>query len=130
MIYDEKRFAMEINDETRRRVAENLRKQLIVMRENYNYKVDVDAVECGNTTYRNIAWAVEPYGNTKKGNYVHIVELLADLIDQPTCKTIEHGRLDEFHVCKRCSRCSYGWVEDIYDKPYSCCPNCGAEVVK
>lgn len=53
---------------------------------------------------------------------------LADLIDRPTCKTIEHGRPDEFHVCKSCSRCSYGWFEDIYDKPYSYCPNCGAEV--
>lgn len=50
-------------------------------------------------------------------------------IDRPTCKTIEHGRPDEYHVCKSCSRCSYGWFEDIYDKPYSYCPNCGAEVV-
>ena len=57
------------------------------------------------------------------------VEPVADLIDRPTCKTIEHGRPDESHVCKSCSRCSYGWFEDIHDKPYSYCPNCGAEVV-
>ena len=55
---------------------------------------------------------------------------VADLIDRPTCKTIEHGRPDESHVCKSCSRCSYGWFEDIYDKPYGYCPNCGAEVIK
>lgn len=54
---------------------------------------------------------------------------VADLIDRPTCKTIEHEGTDEFHVCKSCSRCSYGWFEDIYDKPYSYCPNCGAEVM-
>ena len=59
----------------------------------------------------------------------NILARLADLIDRPTCKTIEHGRPDESHVCKSCSRCSYGWFEDIYDKPYSYCPNCGAEVV-
>lgn len=63
----------------------------------------------------------------------HIFEVsvnrLADLIDRPTCETIEHGRPYESHVCKSCSRCSYGWFEDIHDKPYSYCPNCGAEVV-
>lgn len=53
----------------------------------------------------------------------------AKAADCPTCETIEHGRPDEFHVCKSCSRCSYGWFEDIYDKPYSYCPNCGAKVV-
>lgn len=57
---------MEINGKTRRRVAENLRKQLIAMRKNDSYEKDVDVAECGNTTYRNIAWAVEPYGNLKK----------------------------------------------------------------
>lgn len=58
-----------------------------------------------------------------------IFHLLADLIDRPTCETIEHGQPYESHVCKSCSRCSYGWFEDIHDKPYSYCPNCGAEVV-
>ena len=57
---------------------------------------------------------------------------LADLIDRPTCtcEAIEHGRPDESHVCKSCSKCSYGWFEDIHDKPYSFCPNCGARVVE
>lgn len=69
------------------------------------------------------------------GKFSHEVEdeayaALADFIDRPTCETIEHGRPDESHVCKSCSRCSYGWFEDIHDKPYSYCPNCGAEVVE
>lgn len=63
------------------------------------------------------------------GSFDGVANSLADLIDRPTCETIEHGRPDESHVCKSCSRCSYGWFEDIHDKPYSYCPNCGAEVV-
>lgn len=63
------------------------------------------------------------------GDYEELHNRLADLIDRPTCETIEHGGPDESHVCKSCSRCSYGWFEDIHDKPYSYCPNCGAEVV-
>ena len=57
---------MEINDKRRHEVAENLRRQLRYMRENDDYEKDVDVTECGNTAYRNIAWAVEPYGNSKK----------------------------------------------------------------
>lgn len=118
---------MEINGNTRRRVAENLRKQLIVMRKNDSYEKDVDVAECGNTTYRNIAWAVEPYGNLKKGNYVHIVELLVDLIDRPTCRDIggEEGTNGEHHdfFCLSC-----GSAADLTEPNY--CPNCGAEVVE
>lgn len=60
----------------------------------------------------------------------NILARLADLIDRPTCETIEHGRPDESHVCKSCSRCSYGWFEDVHDKPYSYCPNCGAMITE
>lgn len=72
-------------------------------------------------------------------NAVHIdvpgFRALADYVDKwarcvgQTCEAVECGRPDEFHVCKSCSKCSYGWFEDIYDKPYSYCPNCGARVV-
>ncbi len=62
------------------------------------------------------------------GEGVTIGETVAGLIDRPTCEAIEHGRFDESHVCKSCSRCSYGWFECIHDKPYSYCPNCGAVV--
>ena len=72
-------------------------------------------------------------------NAVHVdvpgFRALADYVDKwarcvdQTCEAIEHGRPDESHVCKSCSKCSYGWFEDIHDKPYSFCPNCGARVV-
>ena len=81
MINDEKRCAMEISDEQRRETASRMRTQLKFMRENKMYENDLNVLECGNRTYRNIAWSVEPFGNLEKGNYVHIVELLADLID-------------------------------------------------
>jgi hypothetical protein len=65
----------------RREVAARLRRQLRYMRENNCYEEDLNVVDCGNSAYRNIAGSVEPYGNFEKGNYVHIVERLADLID-------------------------------------------------
>ena len=68
-----------------------------------------------------------PFDGTNK--LANVADNLADLID-PTCEAIEHGRPDESHVCKSCSKCSYGWFEDINDKPYSFCPNCGARVVR
>lgn len=69
------------SDEKKREVAQKLRKQLRYMRENEMYEKDLDALECGNRTYRNIAYSVEDCGNFTKGNYANIVELLADLID-------------------------------------------------
>lgn len=57
------------------------------------------------------------------------VDLLADLIDRPTCKKEEH---DEYYW--RCTRCG-GFI--CWDAVTDCCgviptrycPNCGAEVV-
>ncbi len=115
---------MEINGKTRRRVAENLRKQLIAMRENDSYEKDVDGVECGNTAYRNIALAVEPYGNVKKGNYVHIIELLADLIDRPTCRKLIPDEMEGLVFCSNC-----GAEIGEYGVP-NYCPNCGRQVAK
>lgn len=54
--------------------------------------------------------------------------ILADLID-PTCRTREYGRPDEFRVAKGCSFCGNGWYENIFAKPYQYCPWCGARVV-
>ena len=126
---------MEINDKKRHEVAENLRKQLKYMRENDSYEKDLDVVCCGNLTYRNIAGSVELYGNFDKGNYVHIVELLADLIDHPTCHDIGDG------YAFKCSKCECEldiddkereptmWVGGSPRMP-NYCPNCGAEVIK
>lgn len=127
---------MEATNEERREVAENLRKQLMAMREDDRYKKDVDVVECGNTAYRNIAWSVELYGNLEKGNYVHIVERLADLIDRPTCKNSKlYKDVFECSECHCCLELITG-VCNEYGDPFSVpfmpryCPNCGAEVMK
>lgn len=107
-----------ISNEERREVARKLR----------SLDENIDGVPLMCTKQEHNAMALRAIrAVVGKGDIFH---LLADLIDRPTCKTIERGRPDEFHVCKSCSRCSYGWFEDIYDKPYSYCPNCGAEVVE
>ena len=92
----------------------------------YHYDIDPywEMFRC-----REVDRAPEWDGHTPDQAIERIGKLIDYKIDRPTCKTIEHGRPDECHVCKSCSRCSYGWFEDIYDKPYSYCPNCGAEVV-
>lgn len=118
-----------VSDKKRREVARKLRANLKYMLRNERwYARDLNPEGCGNMAYRAIAASVKHLGHCIAGNYIHIVELVADLIDRPTCEAIEHGRPDESHVCKSCSRCSYGWFECIHDKPYSYCPNCGAVV--
>lgn len=122
---------MMVSSDERREVAENLRKQLRYMRKNNSYHEDADVVDCGNSAYRNIAGSVEPYGNFEKGNYVHIVERLADLID-PTCHMTrefaetELGRVFQGWLCDECM-----CTADVPDasEPPSYCPNCGARVV-
>ena len=46
-----------------------------------------------------------------------------------TCKKRNHNTDDYYMRCYSCSRCNAGWFEDIYDKPFSYCPHCGAKVV-
>ena len=124
---------MEINDKRRHEVAENLRRQLRYMRENDDYEKDVDGTECGNTAYRNIAWAVEPYGNAKKGNYVHIIELLADLIDRPTCRNVydenEMGSCINGFECSECGNMVEDYEGYRVSGEFNYCSKCGAVVV-
>ncbi len=117
--------------EERREVAERLREQLRYMRENNCYEEDLNVVDCGNSAYRNIAGSVEPYGNFEKGNYVHIVERLADLID-PTCKVESVEPVEdelgqtvgyEFHLT-----CGHS-VKRPYIEAPAYCDECGARVV-
>lgn len=119
-------------DEERREVAARLREQLRYMRKNNCYAEDADVVECGNSAYRNIAWSVEPYGNFEKGNYVHIVERLADLIEsqERTCHDLRRG--SSFFLCSECG----AFLEDgavtnaSHFIPPRYCPNCGARIVE
>lgn len=114
-----------ISDDERREVVQKLRKQLRYMREDDMYEKDLDALECGNRTYRNIACSVEDYGNFTKGNYANIVELLADLIDRPT--TTRHGKFKTKYGRETpcCEVCGYS----IGDMRWNHCPKCGAVIV-
>ena len=109
-----------VTNEERREVARKLRK---LASENQG------AIGSMRKMQEVLTQAKKITGTMNLPSVAHVLERYADLIDRPTCKTIEHEGTDEFHVCKSCSRCSYGWFEDIYDKPYSYCPNCGAEVI-
>ena len=116
--------SMTSTSEERREVAERLREQLRYMRKNNSYDEDANVVDCGNSAYRNIAGSVEPYGNFEKGNYVHIIERLADIID-PTCEVKNDNRCmsDFAYVCRAC-----GEHFSTCDSP-NYCPGCGARVV-
>ena len=72
---------------------------------------------------------LESAGIRDNNSYSDIFSRLADLID-PTCHVVICGQSDKYHVCKTCSECHFGWHEDIYDKDFSFCPNCGARVVR
>lgn len=112
--------------EERREVAERLRKQLRHMRENNCYSEDLNVADCGNSVYRNIAWSVEPYGNFEKGNYVHIVERLADLMDT-TCHN-QHPRASDGCFC--CSECLFLYEPTDCRNGFLYCPRCGARVIR
>lgn len=120
-----------ISDDERRKAAAELRKQIGYMNEWAKwYEDDTDCCECGNTAYRNIAASVEQRGNAFKGNYIHIVETLADLIDRPTCRldltdveTYGNAKV-RIYECSECGRT----CEEIYGK-YERCPHCGAVVL-
>lgn len=92
-----------ISDDERRNVAARMRNQLTYMRENGEYyKNDLDLVECGNSAYRNIADSVEKNGNDYEGNYIHIVERLADLIDRPVYRPVIPNAMEGYVFCPQC----------------------------
>lgn len=63
------------------------------------------------------------YGSTERRAYVP---------DKGTCRLIENGALADnpSFKCYSCSKCSFGWHHSTYDKQFSYCPNCGAEVIE
>lgn len=66
------------------------------------------------------------------GDYRAAIDRLADLIEpehERTCRRRNHDTDNYYMRCCSCSRCNAGWFEDIYDKPFSYCPHCGAKVV-
>lgn len=132
-----------ITDEERRNVAAELRRQIEYMSERSKwYEDDIDGSECGNTAYRNIAASVERCGRAFQGNYIHIVERLADLIDRPMCHDFVEHKQDPFIPGKRmtdgyfhCSNCDWsgqlweyiGFGDMLAYEPVHC-PKCGEEI--
>lgn len=85
-----------ISNEQRRKAAKELRNQLEHMRQNAEWhNEELDAVECGNRAYRGIACSIEEHGNTRSGNYVRIVERLAELIE---LQLIDGETSDGYHT--------------------------------
>ncbi len=125
------------SDDKRREVAQALRNNLkYMLRKHEWYGEDLNSNACGNAAYRNIAASVEDCGNLIDGNYIHIVETLADIIDRPTCRNVS-GCQDTFE-CSEC-RCRAELVTEVcneYGEPFhvplmpSFCPNCGAMVTE
>lgn len=120
-----------VSNEERREAAARLRKMLVHMRAREDwYFRDADTVECGNAAYRDIAKSIEAFGNMISGNYVRIVEQLAELIDRPTCKNLATKAADEL-LCSECGEhVDIAYVENADDYHARYCPNCGAEVVE
>ena len=121
------------SDEKRRKIAKNLREHFKNMRANDFFKKDTDQWVCGNITYRIIAGCVDLQSNLEQGRYAHIVRVLADLIDRPTCHDTGE-RVDRF-TCSSCgfregiiifNPFTYSFREINPDWKY--CPNCGREV--
>lgn len=83
-----------------------------VMCSNPNCRASVSARSCGSMT--------TAYNRARK---------LWNRRAERTCKRRNHDTDNYYMRCCSCSRCNAGWFEDIYDKPFSYCPHCGAKVV-
>lgn len=68
-----------------------------------------------------------PVGKANPGKKVMLAD--AFYVPERTCKRRNHDTDNYYMRCCSCSRCNAGWFEDIYDKPFSYCPHCGAKVV-
>lgn len=120
-----------ISDAERREAARKLRTELWHMKRKKEwYEKNRDFEKCGNRAYRNIAGSVAKSGNSIAGNYINIVERLADLIDRPTCSMEYRPEWsgDEIYPTRayECSVCGH----IVQDGKPDYCPGCGAEVVE
>lgn len=122
-----------ITAEDRRNVATELRRQIGYMSERSKwYEDDIDVIECGNAAYRNIAASVERRGNAFQGNYIHIVERLADLIDRGECENVyddlAYGSCRNGFKCSVCG-CTVEDEEHYHvSGVWNFCPKCGKRV--
>ena len=69
-------------------------------------------------------------GNNIEGYDTYGVKHLADLIDRPTTTVTVASGDDDSDLCIKCNSCCRGWHISKYDKSFTYCPECGAEVVE
>lgn len=107
-----------ISDEERREVAERLRglDVKITSRDTLERAVDklMKAV-CGDIPFSPIRYSVR--------NLCGLANMLADLIDRPTCRKRIPDEMEGLVFCSNC-----GAEIGEYSVP-NYCPNCGAEVI-
>lgn len=60
---------------------------------------------------------------------LHHLSVMIEPEPERTCKKRNHDTDNYYMRCCSCSLCNSGWFEDIYDKPFSYCPHCGAKVI-
>lgn len=120
-----------ISDDKRRKAAANLRslddeaKVLIVEQ---MHKLTYEEIDASLVLMLGLFVAVDAAGLEMKqsGNFW---DLLADLIDCPTCKNLATKSADEL-LCSECGEhVDIAYMENADDYHARYCPNCGAKVV-
>ena len=107
---------MEITNEERREVAGRIRERIC-----RNHRAAWDVVL--ELSY------IDVFGDRFRMNKEFTL-FLADLIDRPTTTVTVDSGDDDSDLCIKCNSCCRGWHISKYDKSFSYCPECGAEVVE
>ncbi len=106
-----------INDENRREVAAIIRDMF-----KYECKYKVEFFDL-------LRDALDQEFDIVPG-FDNMAEILADLIDRPTTTVTVASGDDDSDLCIKCNSCCRGWHISKYDKSFTYCPECGAEVVE
>lgn len=110
-----------ISDKQRREVARNLREDADNDKLREQVFVEEIIVGCVGETMH------DEWGNVRE---IEILTRLADLIDRPTTTVTVASGDDDSDLCIKCNSCCRGWHISKYDKSFSYCPKCGAEVMR
>ena len=103
---------MRISDEERREVARRMREFDV---SEFKESAIVPFLECLGIGYV---------------NWRGVLDMLADLIDRPTCRN-EEDSYDRTFLCSACGYEAYTYSDsDCNPHDFSYCPECGAEVVE
>lgn len=106
-----------ITDNQRREVAARLR--ALDVHEWYDSADEIDSLETAIGCSIGQDWQDQDWW-----------ERIADLIDRPTTTVTVASGDDDSDLCIKCNSCCRGWHISKYDKSFTYCPECGAEVVE